>query len=458
MDKQLLRRIPKVDDLLRRPALEALAVEAPASAVTEAVRRTLDALRENILSGAVTELPCEEALCAEIAEACRSARLPSLRSVINATGVVLHTNLGRAALSRRALRAAEDVSRGYSTLEYDLTTGGRGQRYAHVESLLCRLTGAETALVVNNNAAAVLLTLSALTAGGEVITSRGELVEIGGSFRMPDIMAACGAVLREVGATNKTRLSDYEAAIGENTRALLKVHTSNYRIVGFTESVSPAALAELGRARGIPVIEDLGSGCFVDLTPLGIQGEPTVQDSVRAGMDVLSFSGDKLLGGPQAGILLGRKRYIDLLKRHPLARAMRVDKLTLAALEATLQAYDDGTAFQELPVLSMLSRKPEELRQAAETLCSRLQAMGVSAEAVPTDSTIGGGAVPTQTLPSFAAAISPPDGADALEARLRQRPRPIIVRIAHGRCLLDLRTLFAEDLDEIVRAFEESGA
>lgn len=248
MDKQLLRRIPKVDDLLRRPALEALAAEAPASAVTEAVRRTLDALRENILSGAVTELPCEEALCAEIAEACRSARLPSLRSVINATGVVLHTNLGRAALSRRALRAAEDISRGYSTLEYDLTTGGRGQRYAHVESLLCRLTGAESALVVNNNAAAVLLTLSALTAGGEVITSRGELVEIGGSFRMPDIMAACGAVLREVGATNKTRLSDYEAAIGENTRALLKVHTSNYRIVGFTESVSPAALAELGRA------------------------------------------------------------------------------------------------------------------------------------------------------------------------------------------------------------------
>ena len=455
MEKQLLRQIPKVDDLLRCPALEGLTAELPASAVTDAVRQVLDALRADILSGIVTKLPSEDALCAQITKACRAARLPSLRGVINATGVVLHTNLGRACLSDRALAAAADVSRGYSTLEYDLASGNRGQRYAHVEPLLCRLTGAESAFVVNNNAAAVLLILSALTAGGEVITSRGELVEIGGSFRMPDIMAACGAVLREVGATNKTRLADYACAIGEQTKALLKVHTSNYRIVGFTESVSPAVLAELGHARGIPVIEDLGSGCLVDLSPLGIREEPTVQEAVKAGVDVLSFSGDKLLGGPQVGIILGKKQYLDILKRHPLARAMRVDKLTLAALEATLQAYADGTELQEIPVLSMLARKPEELRRRADGLCASLRSLGAAAEVVPAESPVGGGSVPTQTLPSFAVAVTPTDSAAALEAQLRQRPQPIIVRIAHDRCLLDVRTLFPADHDEIITAFRE---
>ena len=455
MENQLLRQIPKVDELLRCPALAGLAAELPASAVTNAVRQVLDTLRTDILSEAVTELPSEEVLCAQIAEACRAARLPSLRGVINATGVVLHTNLGRACLSDRALAAAADAAQGYSTLEYDLASGNRGQRYTHVEPLLCRLTGAEAAFVVNNNAAAVLLILSALTAGGEVITSRGELVEIGGSFRVPDIMAACGAVLREVGATNKTRLSDYANAIGEQTRALLKVHTSNYRIVGFTESVSPAALAELGHARGIPVIEDLGSGCLMDLSPLGIREEPTVQDAVKAGVDVLSFSGDKLLGGPQAGIILGKKQYLDILKRHPLARAMRVDKLTLAALEATLQAYADGTELQEIPVLSMLARKPEDLRRSADDLCASLRNLGAAAQVVPAESPVGGGSVPTQTLPSFAVAVTPADSAAALEARLRQRPRPIIVRIAHDRCLLDMRTLFPADHDEIVAAFRE---
>ena len=451
----LLRQIPKVDDLLRLPALNTLAAEVGAAAVTEAVRRTLDRLRADILVGTVTELPSTEALCAQISASCRASRLPSLRGVINATGIVLHTNLGRACLSDRALAAARGVSQGYSTLEYDLTAGERGQRYAHVEPLLCRLTGAEAAMVANNNAAAVLLILSALTAGGEVITSRGELVEIGGSFRMPDVMAACGAVLREVGSTNKTHLSDYANAISEQTRALLKVHTSNYRIVGFTESVSPAALAELGRSRSI---EDLGSGCLVDLAPLGLRDEPTVQASVKAGVDVLSFSGDKLLGGPQAGIIVGKRRCIDLLKRHPLARALRVDKLTLAALEATLQAYVDGTALQEIPVLSMLAQTPEELRQRAESLCRRMGESGVTAEVVSTENPVGGGAVPTQTLHSFAVAVVPRDSAAALEAQLRQRPVPIIVRIAHDRCLLDMRTLFPADLDEILQAFRETAS
>ena len=449
----LLRQIPKVDDLLRLPALKMLAAEVETSAVTETVRRTLDRLRADILVE-----PSTEALCAQISASCRASRLPSLRGVINATGIVLHTNLGRACLSDRALAAAREVSQGYSTLEYDLTAGERGQRYAHVEPLLCRLTGAEAAMVVNNNAAAVLLILSALTAGGEVITSRGELVEIGGSFRMPDVMAACGAVLREVGSTNKTRLSDYANAISEQTRALLKVHTSNYRIVGFTESVSPAALVELGRSRSIPVIEDLGSGCLVDLAPLGLRDEPTVQASVKAGVDVLSFSGDKLLGGPQAGIIVGKRRCIDLLKRHPLARALRVDKLTLAALEATLQAYADGTALQEIPVLSMLAQTPEELRQRAESLCRRMGESGVTAEVVSTENPVGGGAVPTQTLHSFAVAVVPRDSAAALEAQLRQRPVPIIVRIAHDRCLLDMRTLFPADLDEILQAFRETAS
>ena len=272
------------------------------------------------------------------------------------------------------------------------------------------------------------------------------------------LMAACGAVLREVGSTNKTHLSDYANAISEQTRALLKVHTSNYRIVGFTESVSPAALAELGRSRSIPVIEDLGSGCLVDLAPLGLRDEPTVQASVKAGVDVLSFSGDKLLGGPQAGIIVGKRRCIDLLKRHPLARALRVDKLTLAALEATLQAYVDGTALQEIPVLSMLAQTPEELRQRAESLCRRMGESGVTAEVVSTENPVGGGAVPTQTLHSFAVAVVPRDSAAALEAQLRQRPVPIIVRIAHDRCLLDMRTLFPADLDEILQAFRETAS
>ena len=275
---------------------------------------------------------------------------------------------------------------------------------------------------------------------------------------VPDVMAACGAVLREVGSTNKTRLSDYANAIGAQTRALLKVHTSNYRIVGFTESESPAALAELGRSCSIPVIEDLGSGCLIDLAPLGLRDEPTVQASVRGGVDVLSFSGDKLLGGPQAGIIVGKRRCIDLLKRHPLARALRVDKLTLAALEATLQAYADGTALQEIPVLSMLAQTPEELRQQAESLCRRLEEIGVTAEVVSTETPVGGGAVPTQTLPSFAVAVAPRDSAAALETQLRQRPVPIIVRIAHDRCLLDMRTLFPADLDEILQAFRETAS
>lgn len=457
MENNLFRAIPKVDELLNHPVLRERCGELPTSVVTDAVRAELDALREDVRALRVSAIPETATLCERIAVRARRAQLPSLRGVINATGVTLHTNLGRACLSERAAQAVAAVAGGYSTLEYDLAAGARGERYSHVEPLLCRITGAESAMVVNNNAAAVLLILSALTAGGEVITSRGELVEIGGSFRVPDIMEACGATLREVGTTNKTHLSDYERAINGATRALMKVHTSNFRILGFTEEVSRADMVALAHRWELPVIEDLGSGCLVDLEQFGIRGEPTVQDSLRAGVDVVSFSGDKLLGGPQAGIILGKKKYIETLKRHPLTRAMRVDKLTLAALEATLRAYAEGSAQEEIPTLHMLSLTQDELHGRADELCARLCACGVDAEVIAEQDQVGGGSVPAQLLPTFVVAVKPKAcSVDALEKKLRARDVPIIVRIAHERVLFDLRTLRRPDGDEIVRALEET--
>ena len=450
MNNQLLREIPKVDDLLRSPALVSLCQNAPRSAVADAVRSVLAELRSSVLAGEAAALPDEAALAARVAECVKCACRPSLRRTINGTGVILHTNLGRACVA--------EVARGYSTLEYDVLTGGRGERYSHVEALLTSLTGAEAAFVVNNNAAAVLLILSALAEGGEVVASRGELVEIGGSFRVPEIMESCGARLREVGTTNKTHLSDYERAIGPDTRALMKVHTSNFRIVGFTESVPRAEMAALGHAHNLAVIEDLGSGSLLDLAQFGIQGEPTVQDSVRAGVDVISFSGDKLLGGPQAGIIIGKKQYIDRLKRHPLTRAMRVDKLTLAALEATLRLYASGTAFEQVPTLAMLAAKPETLFARAEALAKALCAAGAEAEPVSVEDQVGGGSVPMQMLPSFAVSVSPAAGrsVEALEAALRLGEPPIIGRIDHGRYLLHVRTLREADFAAIANAWKEA--
>ena len=323
MNQQLLRKLPKIDDLLRSSMLEQLREEYPEQTIADGARQVIADLRAGIVNGSVDTLPDEDVLLDRITKRIRAAARPSMHTVINGTGIVLHTNLGRACMSEKAAHAAYDAACRYSTLEYNVATGSRGLRYSHVESLICRLTGAESALVVNNNAAAVLLILSALTAGGEVVVSRGELVEIGGSFRVPDIMEACGAVLKEVGTTNKTHLRDYDRAICAETKALMKVHTSNYRIVGFTETPALADLVELGHSRDMLVIEDLGSGCLLDLNQFGIHGEPTVQDSLRAGVDVVSISGDKLLGGPQAGIILGSKTWIEKLKKHPLARAMR---------------------------------------------------------------------------------------------------------------------------------------
>ena len=458
MDKKhLLRSLPKVDEVLRQPAIAAL--DLPQSVITDLVRQYIDGLRRRVLDSDLQTLPSMEDLCAEICTAAKAAAKPSLRPVINATGITLHTNLGRACLSEKAVQAAADAARRYSTLEYDVESGQRGSRYSHVEKLLCKITGAEAAMVVNNNAAAVLLILSALGKGGEVITSRGELVEIGGSFRIPEIMEQCGCSLREVGATNKTHLRDYERAICEDTRALLKVHTSNFRIMGFTESVSLQELVELGKQTGLPVIEDLGSGCFFDLETLGIHDEPTVMNSVKAGVDIISFSGDKLLGGPQAGIILCKEKWIKTLKSHPLTRAMRVDKMTLAALEATLDTYlDPEKAQQEIPTIRMLAIDPALLKLRAENLYEKLTALGVTCQVIPEQDQVGGGSVPTQLLPTWAVAVDPQNvTVDGLEERLRKETDiPIIGRIVKDRYLLDTRTLWEEDFDYIAQAVKEA--
>lgn len=453
MKEQLLRALPKVDVLCQSQELTALRQEYGDKAVVDAVRQVLATLRQQILEGAVQNLPSTEVLYRQIRECVIQNDLPSLRTVINGTGIILHTNLGRACLSEKAARAAADAARRYSNLEYDIAKGQRGTRYVHIEDLLCRLTGAESALVVNNNAAAVLLVLSALTQGGQVVVSRGELVEIGGSFRVPDIMEACGAQLKEVGTTNKTHLSDYQKAITPETKALMKVHTSNYRIVGFTETPSLSALVELGHKNGLPVIEDLGSGCLTNLEQFGIHDEPSIQDSLKAGVDVVSFSGDKLLGGPQAGIILGKKKYIDILKKHPLTRAMRVDKMTLAALEATLRSYESG-CLEEIPVLDMLSASVEVLQQKAEVLASLLAESGITAAIVPVEGRVGGGSAPNQSLPSFAVALT--GDVNTLEEKLRLGLHPIIGRIHNDQYLLDVRTLWEEDFPVIVAAIKEA--
>ena len=453
MNEQLLRKLPKMDELLRDPELEALRCEYPEQTITDGVRSVISQLRQDLLAGRADSLPSREQLMGRIAAQVRRSALPSLRRVINGTGIVLHTNLGRACMSPKAAQAAYDAARGYSTLEYNIATGSRGLRYSHVEELICRLTGAESALVVNNNAAAVLLVLSAMTTGGQVPVTRGELVEIGGSFRVPDIMEACGATLKEVGTTNKTHLFDYERAICPETKALMKVHTSNYRIVGFTEKPTLAEMVELGNKYGLRVIEDLGSGSLVNLEQFGLHDEPTVQDSIRAGVDVVSFSGDKLLGGPQAGIIIGKKQYVDKMKKHPLTRAMRVDKMTLAALEATLRSYDNGT-YTDIPTVAMLSISTDALKEKAGVLCDALTQAGIHAGITAVEGQVGGGSVPTQTIPSWAVALE--GSLDALEEKLRTGEIPIVGRIHNNQYLLDVRTLWAEDFPLIVNAVKEA--
>ena len=454
---EILRSIPKMDELLRLPVLAEL--NAAQASITEAARETVENLRREVLAGNITEVVSAEELAEQIVRRTRQLEQPAFRPIVNATGVSLHTNLGRACLSQRAADAVYGVVSRYTNLEYNIEEGRRGSRYDHVENLLKKVTGAESALVVNNNASAVLLILCAMANKGEVICSRGELVEIGGAFRVPEIMEQCGCYLKEVGATNKTHLKDYVNAITDNTKALLKVHTSNFKIVGFTDSVSLTDMVKLGKEKGLPVIEDLGSGSLVDLEQFGIHDEPTVQNSVRAGVDVISFSGDKLLGGPQAGIIIGKKQYIDIIKRHPLNRAVRVDKMTLAALEATLRSYAEGEeqAKKEIPVLSMLGAKVEDLRAKAEYLATMIRSRGVECEVRSEEDQVGGGSVPTQLLPTFAVALSPKNcSVDGLEQRLRLRELPIVGRIHDGVYLLSVRTMDEKDFAYVAEAVSEA--
>ncbi len=422
------------------------------------IRGKLEQLRADIATGTLGEERVKalvEELPHEIEQRLRESMAYSLRPVINATGVILHTNLGRAPLSRAALERVAEIARGYCNLEFDLETGERGKRDGHVDHLFARIfgeIGREVAtIVVNNNAAAVLLALNALAEGGEVIVSRGELVEIGGSFRIPDVMAKSGAVLREVGTTNRTRIADYEQAINERTKLLLRVHRSNFAITGFTEQPSLDEMAALGRGRGIPVMEDLGSGDIFDLPSVGVQGEPTIAASLRAGVDVVTFSGDKLLGGPQAGLISGKRELVAKIRGNPLFRALRVDKMFYAALEATLLAYLRGD-YDSLPVLRMLRLTEEAIGQRAENLRNKLDVGNprLKVEVVASRSVIGGGSAPGATLPTRALAVSSPEtSADAIAERLRAWATPIIARVEEGRVLLDLRTVEPEN-DEVI--------
>jgi L-seryl-tRNA(Ser) seleniumtransferase len=424
-----LRDLPSVDELARD---ERLAGEPSALAV-EAARAALARAREEIKAGEDPGDLVERAL-AELT----AARVPALRRALNATGVIVHTNLGRAPLPEAALARALEVGRGYSNLEYDLAAGGRGSRQDHVAAILRRLTGAEAALVVNNNAAAVMLALAALAEGREVLVSRGELIEIGDGFRIPDVLVRSGAVLREVGTTNRTRAADYERAVGPETAVLLRVHQSNFRVVGFTEQPSVEQLAAVAGRHGLPLVDDLGSGVLVSL-----EGEPSARESLAAGADLVCFSGDKLLGGPQAGIVVGRAELVDRLRRHPLQRALRADKLTLAALEGTLGLYlDPERALREVPVLRMLNEPLETVRARADRL-----AAAVDGEVEETVARVGGGALPLAELASYACAVEEP-----LAEPLRLGEPPVIGVLRDGRLLLDCRTLTDAEAEEVVAA------
>ena len=459
---QLLRELPSVDEVLGlMPA--AAKQSLPHRVIVDHIRAAIGEMREQVLAGQLGDP--EDLTPRQVAELAFKKAYgywqPNLRPVINATGVVLHTNLGRAVLSSQAREAIYIITKGYSNLELDLETGERGSRYSHVVELLCQLTGAEAALVVNNNAAAVLLALNTLAQGKEVIVSRGQLVEIGGSFRVPEVMSASGARLVEVGTTNKTYQRDYRKAITEDTALLLKVHPSNYRIMGFTQETSLEDLVALGAETGLPVMEDLGSGFLVDLRPFGITGEPTVQEEIKAGADIVTFSGDKLLGGPQAGIIVGKKKYVDQMAKNQLTRALRVDKLTMAALEATLRAYlwEPEQTIEMVPILKMLTVKSEILQKRAATLAVKLQnsledKVQVSIE--PGVSQAGGGSLPMLELPTTLVTLRPGGGrVDKWAARLRQGTPAVMVRIADGKLVLDVRTVLEEEEESLLEALAD---
>jgi L-seryl-tRNA(Ser) seleniumtransferase len=453
--ESLLRQIPSVDSLLNRAALRRLEARLGRPTLLAVTRDVLEKLRVRIASGQPLTLPSPGALEEEISVAAQARAAYSLLPVVNASGVILHTNLGRAPMARECVEHLAEVATQYSSLEYDLELGERGERDSHTDRLFAQLVEAERTLVVNNNAAAVLLALNTLAEGSEVVVSRGELIEIGGSFRIPDICAKSGAILREVGTTNRTRLADYAAAINERTRLLMRVHASNFRIVGFTEKPRLEEMVELARQRGLLVLEDLGSGHLADLAPVGLEDEPAVGPSLKAGVDVVTFSGDKLLGGPQAGILTGKREPLARIRKNPLFRALRVDKLTIAALEATVGLYLRGN-LSAVPAWRMIYARKEEIAARAARLARRIAALaGFHAELEDGESVIGGGSTPGQSLPTKLVAVTHANRSAAeLEALLRANHPPIITRVERDRVLLDLRTVFESQEEDVIQALE----
>jgi len=455
-----LANLPQIEYLLTQPSIDEVVRRFSRLETVDALRKVVGKLRNELLADNDAELPDFSSLefAAGVADTIEDVRAPSMKSVVNATGILIHTNLGRAPMAPEAVEAMQLAAAAPSNLEFDLKRGTRGSRHDHVEALICELTGAEAAVVVNNCAAAVLLSLMATSAGRTVVASRGELIEIGGSFRLPDVIVQSGATLREVGATNKTRLSDYEAAIDDNTAVLLKSHTSNFKIVGFTSSPDRRDLAQLAKDQNVILMEDLGSGVLIDLSPYGLVDEPVVCDILKAGVDLVMFSGDKLLGGPQAGIIAGRGDIIATLKSHPLMRAVRIDKLSLAGLEATLRLYRaPSDPISKIPVLQMLSEPIESVQKRAEDLADNLKGLGVKAITVQESvAFVGGGTLPEQDLESFAVSLCLPDlSSDALTALLRESETPVIGRIEREHVLLDMRTVRETELPMIVDAMQQ---
>lgn len=459
--QELLRKIPSVDGLYNMSEIRNLSGKYPRITILNAIRMSLDELRKDILRGAFSDRQLKmDSILKRIIRKIEEINRPSLRKVINATGVITHTNLGRSILAQRVLEKIADVGGSYSNLEYDLNLGKRGLRYVHVQSLLKELTSAESAMVVNNNAAAVFICLETLAKGKKVVVSRGELVEIGGSFRIPEVMKKSGAYMVEVGTTNKTHLKDYQDAIDPDTALLLKVHKSNFNIVGFTEEVSLKELVELGKRYNIPVMEDLGSGCFIDLSKYGLQKEPTVQEVVAHGADIVTFSGDKLLGGPQAGIIVGKKEFVEAIRKNQLNRALRIDKLTLVALEETLRLYrDPDVAIKEIPTLSMICQPYDRLKRKARRLLRMIKDKKGNAFSVDIQngsSMVGGGALPLCEIKTALIPLKPARmSASRIEEWLRSYDPPIICRVEKDNVLLDVRTMKDEELKIVVKAIEE---
>ncbi|MBQ3577840.1 MAG: L-seryl-tRNA(Sec) selenium transferase [Firmicutes bacterium] len=461
MDKERsakLKSLPKVDQVLAMPMIAAYSGPAPRETVVDAVRDAIDGMRKAVLGGEDIEVSAQRAAELALAKLTRS-EVRSLRRVINGTGVILHTNLGRARLSESATEVISSVAMGYSTLEYDVEEGKRGSRHDHINKLICAITGAEDAIAVNNNAAATLLVLSAICFRTEVLVSRGELVEIGGAFRIPDIMRISGATLKEIGTTNKTHLYDYERHINENTGAILKVHTSNYRITGFTEDVSCRDLVKLAHDNGLPMIYDIGSGLMVDLKGYGLD-EPVVPQAIKDGADLVLFSGDKLLGGPQAGIIAGRKCFIDAMKKHPLARVMRLDKMTLAGLEETFRQYrDPAQAMKNIPVLQMITAPSDDIKYKAQRFALKLaqeNPLVADFSVVKGIGRVGGGSAPMLNIDTWAVAVSPREiTVDEMASKLRHWSVPVICHIQDGLVLLDMRTVTDDELSTLAKAVSD---